>query len=95
MEVSLVVIGEKGTVKIGGEYLNKLEYQQIENVTIDGLSAGNSANDYGFYKGSMGNHKEVYENLIKALNDHRHPFTDAETGMKTISIIEKIYACPL
>jgi UDP-N-acetyl-2-amino-2-deoxyglucuronate dehydrogenase len=27
MEGSLTIIAEKGTVKIGGEYLNKLEYQ--------------------------------------------------------------------
>ena len=94
-EISLVLIAEKGTVKIGGEYLNKLEYQQIENYSIPELPAGNSANDYGFYRGSMGNHKDVYENLVKVLNDFRHPFTDVETGMQTIKIIEKMYACPV
>lgn len=94
-EISLVLIGEKGTVKIGGEYLNKLEYQQIENYSIPELPAGRGANDYGFYRGSMGNHKDVYENLVKALHDSRHPFTDVETGMQTIKIIEKMYACPV
>ena len=95
MEISLVVIGEKGTVKIGGEYLNKLEYQQIQDFCIPAPEAGNEANDYGLYRGSMGNHKEVYENLVKALNDPRHPFTDVETGMKTIGIIEKMYMSPV
>lgn len=95
MEVSLVLIGEKGTVKIGGEYLNKLEYQQIEGTSIPDLPAGNVANDYGFYRGSMGNHKDVYENLVKALNDSTHPFTDGETGMQTIKIIEQLYASPV
>ena len=95
MEVSLVLIAEKGTIKIGGEYLNRLEYQAIEDFNIPDLPAGNGANDYGFYKGSMGNHKDVYENLVKTLNDSRHPFTDVETGMQTIKIIEKLYASPV
>ena len=95
MEVSLVLIAEKGTVKIGGEYLNRLEYQQIEDFSIPDLPAGNGANDYGFYRGSMGNHKDVYENLVKTLNDSRHPFTDVDAGMQTIKIIEKLYASPV
>ena len=95
MEISLVVIGGKGTVKIGGEYLNKIEYQQIEDFSIPELQEGKEANDYGFYRGSMGNHEDVYENLIKALNDPSHPFTDVEAGMKTIGIIEKLYASPV
>jgi predicted dehydrogenase len=31
MEGSLTIFAEKGTVKIGGQYLNELEYQNIEN----------------------------------------------------------------
>ncbi len=95
MEISLVVIGEKGTVKVGGEYLHRLEYQQIDNYHIPELHNGNDANDYGFYRGSMGNHKDVYDNLIKALEDPEHPFTDAQTGMKTIRIIEQLYGTPV
>ncbi len=37
MEGSLTIFGEKGTVKIGGQYLNKLEYQAIDNYTIPTL----------------------------------------------------------
>ena len=92
MEVSLTMIGEYGTVRIGGEYLNKLEYQDIKNFTIPEPGPGNQANQYGYYKGSMGNHKEVYDNLLKALEDDSHPFTDAEVGLKTVEIIEKIYS---
>jgi UDP-N-acetyl-2-amino-2-deoxyglucuronate dehydrogenase len=92
MEVSLTMIGEYGTVRIGGEYLNKLEYQDIKNFTIPEPAPGNQANQYGYYKGSMGNHKEVYDNLLRALEDDNHPFTDAEVGLKTVEIIEKIYS---
>lgn len=48
MEGSITVFGEKGTVKIGGQYLNVLEYQNIENFKIEGLPASRPANDYGF-----------------------------------------------
>ena len=35
MEGSLTIFGEKGTVKIGGQYLNELEYQRIDNYKIE------------------------------------------------------------
>jgi predicted dehydrogenase len=37
MEGSLSIFGEKGTVKIGGQYLNELEYQNIENFKFENL----------------------------------------------------------
>jgi predicted dehydrogenase len=91
MEVSLTILGEKGTIKVGGEYLNRLEYQDIKDVVIPDPGEGNKANQYGFYSGSMGNHRQVYDNLLKALDDNTHPFTDAEAGLRTVEIIEKIY----
>lgn len=92
MEGSITLFGEKGTVKIGGQYLNELEYQSIKDVTIENLPAGNPANGYGYYQGSMSNHDKVYQNLIKALDDPNHEFVSAIEGMKTVAIIEKIYA---
>ena len=47
MEGSLTIFAEKGTIKIGGQYLNELEYQLIENYEIEDLPKGNAANDYG------------------------------------------------
>jgi CRISPR/Cas system-associated protein Csm6 len=55
------------------------------------LPGKGSANDYGFYKGSMSNHDKVYENLVKALRDDNHPFTHATDGLKTVEAIERIY----
>jgi UDP-N-acetyl-2-amino-2-deoxyglucuronate dehydrogenase len=90
MEVSLTLIAEKGSIRIAGEYMNKIEYQLIDGAQLDIPEKG-SANDYGFYKGSMSNHDHVYENLVKALKDDKHPFTYAEDGLKTVSTIERIY----
>lgn len=92
MEGSFTIFGEQGTIKIGGQYLNELEYQCIAGGPIGELPAGNPANAYGFYQGSMSNHDKVYENLVKALNDPTHEMASAFEGMKTVEIIEKIYA---
>jgi predicted dehydrogenase len=91
MEGSLTIFGEKGTVKIGGQYLNELEYQNIEGYTIENLPAGNGANNYGNYQGSMSNHNKVYENLIDVLTNNASISANAFEGLKTVEIIEKIY----
>lgn len=90
MEVSLTMIGEKGSIRIGGEYMNQVEYQVFED-TMFTVPADGGPNDYGFYKGSMSNHGQVYDNMIKAITNDQHPFTYGEEGLKTVRIIERIY----
>lgn len=94
MEGSFTVFAEHGTVKIGGQYLNELEYCEVAGMQRPNLPAGNPANGYGFYKGSMSNHDKVYKNLILALQDDKHAFASAEEGLKTVEIIERIYKTP-
>ena len=91
MEVSLTILGEQGSIRIGGEYMNRIEYQCTNGPDIKSSSFPEQANDYGFYKGSMSNHDKVYENLVKALKDENHPFVNALDGLKTVELIEKIY----
>ena len=91
MEGSLTLFGEKGTVKIGGQYLNELEYQNIEGYRIENLPEGNTANNYGNYQGSMSNHDKVYDNLIDVLQNNAAISTSSFEGLKTVEIIEKIY----
>lgn len=91
MEGSLTIFGEKGTIKIGGQYLNELEYQSIENYKIKNLPEGNSPNNYGEYKGSMSNHDLIYKNVVDVLLNNGQITTNMFEGMKTVEIIEKIY----
>jgi predicted dehydrogenase len=91
MEGSLTIFGEKGTVKIGGQYLNELEYQEIDGVKVENLPAGNKPNNYGNYVGSMSNHDKVYDNLIEVLRNNASITTNSFEGLKTVEIIEKIY----
>jgi predicted dehydrogenase len=91
MEGSLTIFGEKGTVKIGGQYLNELEYQNIEGYRIENLPEGNKPNNYGNYQGSMSNHDKVYDNLVEVLRNNASISTSSFEGLKTVEIIEKIY----
>lgn len=96
MEGSITIFGDKGTVKIGGQYLNKLTYFSVEGETLPELAMGNTSNQYGFYEGSMSNHDKVYDNLIRALTDPAFRFVEAAEALKTVEIIENIYtASPL
>jgi predicted dehydrogenase len=91
MEGSLTIFGELGSVKIGGQYLNELEYQNIKDYRINDLPAGNPPNNYGQYVGSMSNHNKVYDNVIDVLLNKGIIGTNGFEGLKTVEIIDKIY----
>jgi UDP-N-acetyl-2-amino-2-deoxyglucuronate dehydrogenase len=91
MEGSLTIFGESGTVKIGGQYLNELEYQNIRDFEITDLPMGNPPNNYGQYVGSMSNHDKVYENVMEVLLNQGKIATNGFEGLKTVEIIDKIY----
>jgi UDP-N-acetyl-2-amino-2-deoxyglucuronate dehydrogenase len=92
MEGSLTIFGENGTVKIGGQYLNELEYQNIRDYKITNLPEGNPPNNYGQYVGSMSNHNKVYENVVEVLQNQGQIATNGFEGLKTVEIISKIYS---
>ncbi|MEO6915696.1 MAG: Gfo/Idh/MocA family oxidoreductase [Chitinophagaceae bacterium] len=91
MEGSITIFGEKGTVKIGGEYLNTLEHFEVKNEEKPAMPSGRGENDYGSYKGSMSNHDKVYENVIMALDNREHQLVEGEEAARTIKMIELLY----
>jgi len=90
-ESSLTVIGEKGTIKIGGQYMNEVEVCNIEGYDMPELAAANPANNYGNYKGSAANHNYIFENVVEVLQEGKPATTNALEGMKVVDIIERIY----
>lgn len=92
LESSLTVIGSKGSVKIGGQYMNEVECCHIEGYEMPELPPSNPANDYGHYKGSAANHVYVIENVVDVLKGRKSITTNALEGLKVVEIIEKIYA---
>lgn len=91
MEGSLTIFAEHGTVKIGGQYLNELEYQNIKDFEIKDLPQGNKPNNYGGYVGSMSNHDKIYQNVVEVLTNQGSITTNSFEGLKTVEIIDKIY----
>jgi UDP-N-acetyl-2-amino-2-deoxyglucuronate dehydrogenase len=92
-EIAFTIIAEKATIRLGGEYLNEVQYVSSD-VDLALTSSEGKPNDYNFYKGSMSNHKEVYEHLVKVLQHDDHSFTGAYDGLKTVETIDSIYnAC--
>jgi UDP-N-acetyl-2-amino-2-deoxyglucuronate dehydrogenase len=92
LESSLTVIGSKGSVKIGGQYMDKVEYCHIKDYTMPELAATNPANDYGTYKGSANNHGYIIDNVIDTLKGRNTITTNALEGLKIVDIIERIYS---
>ncbi len=90
-EISLNIVGEKGTITLGGSYMNKVIYQHPVMINMETLEASNKENEYGFYKGSMSNHDKVYENIVKELTGKKSTTTDGAEALKTVSFIEQFY----
>ncbi|MBA3829120.1 MAG: Gfo/Idh/MocA family oxidoreductase [Taibaiella sp.] len=92
MEGSITILAEKGTLKIGGQYLNTIEYQHLDGKYLPQINISARANDYGLYQGSMSNHDMVIQNVVDVLH-HGHPvMTSAEEGREVVRIIEQMYA---
>ena len=92
LESSITIIGENGSVKIGGQYMNEVEYCNLKNYKMPELPPVNPANDYGTYKGSAANHHYIIENVIDTLKERTIVTTNALEGLKVVDIIERIYS---
>jgi len=89
MEGSLTILGEKGTVKIGGMAVNKVEHWQFADEDPDdevarGLDS-NPPNVYGF------GHEGYYRNVLAVLRGDAKPDTDGRAGRKSLELILGIY----
>ena len=91
LESSLTIIGSKGSVKVGGQYMNEVEVCNIKDYEMPELKESNPANDYGPYKGSAANHNYVIKNVIDTLKGRTIATTNALEGLKVVEIIERIY----
>ncbi len=91
MESSITIIGEKGSIKVGGQYMEKVEYCHVKDYVMPELPPSNPPNDYGTHKGSAANHNFVIDNVVKTIQGIEHPTTNALEGLKVVDIIERIY----
>lgn len=91
MEGSITIIGERGTVKVGGTALNRIdhwdfaEYDDIDREAELLKAAPNPLSVYG------SGHRPYYENVIKVLRGEAAPQTDGREGRKSLELILGIY----
>lgn len=91
LESSITIIGEKGTVKVAGQYMNEVVYCHIKDYEMPELAPSNPPNDYGAYKGSAQNHHYVIDNVVTKLMNKGTITTNVLEGLKVVEIIERIY----
>ena len=61
VESSMTVIAERGSIKIGGQYMEKVEYCHIKDYEMPELEKSNPANDYGRSSGGPGGSAGIAE----------------------------------
>lgn len=91
-EGSITIVGEKGTIKIGGQYLNKIEYWDVENYPLpQGIEFTDKPNAYGKYQGTSSNHDKVIKSIISQIKGRGFETVDGYEGIKSIHAIEMLY----
>jgi len=88
-EGSITILGEKGTVKIGGVAVNHIDKWEFEEYDDDDRlieeSNYNPPNIYGL------GHLPYYQNVIAALKGETEADTDGRSGRKSLELIIAIY----
>lgn len=91
LESSITIIAENGSIKVGGQYMNCVEYCDIRNYLLPELPPCQPANNYGHYTGSAANHHFVFENVIRTLRNQATATTNAQDGLKVVELIGRMY----
>ena len=90
-ESSMTVMGSQGTVRIGGQYMDKLEAFEVEGKEFPQMPPAPPANDYGGYKGSANNHHHVYANVMDVLLHGGEVATPISEGLAVVRAIEAMH----
>jgi UDP-N-acetyl-2-amino-2-deoxyglucuronate dehydrogenase len=89
LEGSITILGEKGTVKIGGTAVNKVEHWSFSEYDDDDKlveqASTNPPTVYGF------GHEAYYRNVLAVLRGEARPDTDGRAGRKSLELILAIY----
>lgn len=89
LEGSLTVLGEKGSAKIGGTAVNKIEHWEFaEYDDDDKLVESANTNPPSVY--GLG-HQGYYRNVLEVLRGEAKPDTDGRAGRKSLELILGIY----
>ena len=89
LEGSITILGEKGTVRIGGVAVNEIKEWQFEDADADDekIKQANytTTSVYGF------GHPLYYDNVIKVLQGKAEPDVDGREGLKSLEVLVATY----
>ncbi|WP_353131949.1 Gfo/Idh/MocA family oxidoreductase [Pseudopedobacter sp.] len=90
IESSLTIIGTKGNVKVGGQYMEKLDFIQVEDkIDLPAFQEISHANNYHFYKGSADKHDEFLKKVISCIYENKNPEIGLKDELHVIDFIEQ------
>lgn len=89
LEGSITILGEKGTVKVGGVAVNEIEYWEFEDTNPDDAKIKEAnyktTSVYGF------GHPLYYTNVIDTLNGNAIAETDGREGLRSLELLIASY----
>jgi UDP-N-acetyl-2-amino-2-deoxyglucuronate dehydrogenase len=89
LEGSITVLGERGSVRIGGVAVNKIEHWQFDGSHEMDREIQDASYQitsvYGF------GHPMYYDNVIKTLRGAAEPETDGREGLKSLELLIAMY----
>ena len=89
LEGSITILGEKGTVRVGGMAVNEIQHWEFADPDPedDQIKQANYATTsvYGF------GHPLYYDNVIKVLRGEAEPETDGREGLKSLEVLIATY----
>lgn len=89
LEGSITIIGEKGTVRVGGVAVNEIQHWDFADQHPDDAKVKDASYEttsvYGF------GHPLYYDNVIKVLRGEAEPETDGREGLKSLEVLIATY----
>jgi UDP-N-acetyl-2-amino-2-deoxyglucuronate dehydrogenase len=89
MEGSITIIGEKGTVRVGGVAVNDIQHWEFAEAHADDQLVQQASyattSVYGF------GHPLYYDNVIKVLRGEALPETDGREGLRSLEVLIAAY----
>ncbi|MBB2484206.1 Gfo/Idh/MocA family oxidoreductase [Mitsuaria sp. WAJ17] len=89
LEGSITILGEKGTVRIGGTAVNRIEHWQFADSHEDDAQVAASSYDTGSVYGF--GHPLYYDNVIRTLRGEAHAEVDGYEGLRSLEILIAAY----
>lgn len=89
LEGSITILGEKGTVRIGGVAVNEIQHWEFDQALPEDeaiqAASYSTTSVYGF------GHPLYYDNVIKTLSGEEEPETDGREGLKSLELLIALY----